>query len=137
MKDQNYVAKIEKAIKDKYGEKAIHNPRSGWDKEKEEEYLRELKKINEKRSAIVSMSFSSVDDEIAKVVEPGCDAPSKRLETLESLKKQGISIGMYLLPIIPKFSDSPKLIDAAFKKARKIGCDFVIFGSMTLKPGRS
>ena len=51
MKDQNYVAKIEKAIKDKYGEKAIHNPRSGWDKEKEEEYLRELKKINEKHFA--------------------------------------------------------------------------------------
>jgi uncharacterized Zn finger protein (UPF0148 family) len=51
MKDQNYVAKIEKAIKDKYGEKAIHNPRSGWDKEKEEEYLQELKKINERHFA--------------------------------------------------------------------------------------
>ena len=50
-KDQNYVAKVEKAIKEKYGDKGIHNPRSGWDKEKEEEYLRELKKINEKHFA--------------------------------------------------------------------------------------
>ena len=50
-KDQNYVAKVEKAIKEKYGDKGIHNPRSGWDQEKEEEYLQELKKINEKHFA--------------------------------------------------------------------------------------
>jgi len=50
-KDQNYVAKIEKAIRDKYGEKGVHNPRSDWNPEKEKEYLRELKKINEKHFA--------------------------------------------------------------------------------------
>ena len=50
-KDQNHIAKIEKAIRDKYGDRGIHNPRAGWDKEKEEEYLRELKKINEKHFA--------------------------------------------------------------------------------------
>lgn len=51
MKDQNYVAKIEKAISEKYGEQAIVNPRSGWDKEKEEKYLQELKKVNDKHYA--------------------------------------------------------------------------------------
>ena len=51
-KDQNYVAKIEKAIRDKYGDKGIHNPRSDWDTEKEEQYLQELKKINEKHFAL-------------------------------------------------------------------------------------
>jgi len=51
MKDPNYVAKLEKAIIDKYGEKGVHNPRSDWNPEKEKEYLRELKKINEKHFA--------------------------------------------------------------------------------------
>jgi len=51
MKDPNYVAKLEKAIIDKYGEKGIHNPRSDWNPEKEKEYLRELKQINEKHFA--------------------------------------------------------------------------------------
>jgi len=50
-KDQNYVAKVEQAIIDKYGEKGVHNPRSDWTTEKEEEYLQELKKINEKHFA--------------------------------------------------------------------------------------
>ncbi len=43
--DLNEIAKIEKAIKEKYGEEAIQNPKSSWTKEKEEEYLRELKQF--------------------------------------------------------------------------------------------
>lgn len=42
-KDPHYVAKMEKAISDKYGEDAIQNPKSGWDSEKEKEYLHQLK----------------------------------------------------------------------------------------------
>lgn len=41
--DLNHIAKIEKAIKDKYGEEAIQNPKGSWSKEKEEKYLQELK----------------------------------------------------------------------------------------------
>ena len=50
-KDQNYIAKLEKAIADKYGDAAVQNPKANWNKDKEEEYLQELKKINEKHFA--------------------------------------------------------------------------------------
>ena len=42
-KDLNEIAKIEKAIKEKYGEEAIQNPKANWTKEKEDYYLEELK----------------------------------------------------------------------------------------------
>ena len=42
-KDLNDIAKIERAIKEKYGEDAIKNPKSSWDQEKEEKYLKDLK----------------------------------------------------------------------------------------------
>ncbi len=50
-KDLNQIAKIEKAIKDKYGEEAIQNPKGSWDKEKEAKYLKDLKSFykNDKR----------------------------------------------------------------------------------------
>ena len=47
----NEIAKIEKAIREKYGKDAIENPKSSWTKEKEDKYLNQLKefyKINEK-----------------------------------------------------------------------------------------
>ena len=42
-KDWDYIAKLEKAIAEKYGEEAVQNPAKFWDKEKEKEYLKELK----------------------------------------------------------------------------------------------
>jgi hypothetical protein len=44
-KDYNYIAKLEKAISTKYGKEAIQNPKSGWDDEKEKDYLEQLKEI--------------------------------------------------------------------------------------------
>ena len=38
---QNYIAKLEKAIAQKYGEEATHNPRRHWDDSKEKEYIQQ------------------------------------------------------------------------------------------------
>ena len=36
---QQYIAKLEKAISQKYGEEAINNPRRFWDDNKEKDYI--------------------------------------------------------------------------------------------------
>jgi DNA repair photolyase len=95
-----------------------------------------LKQINDRRRALVSMSFSSVDDQISARFEPGVPPPSERLETLAFLKKQGLACGMFLLPVIPFITDTPEVIENSIRKASEIGLDFVIFGGMTLKTGR-
>tara|TARA_B100000900_G_C20434183_1_gene656268 strand:- start:259 stop:630 length:372 start_codon:yes stop_codon:yes gene_type:complete len=48
--DLNKIAKIEKAIKEKYGEEAIQNPKRSWSKEKEDKYLEDLKAFYERHS---------------------------------------------------------------------------------------
>ena len=40
-KDQEYIAKLEKAITQKYGEEATHNPKRFWDEDKEKEYIQQ------------------------------------------------------------------------------------------------
>ncbi len=42
-KDWNLVAKIEKKIKEKYGEDAVKSPSQDWTDEQEEEHLKKLK----------------------------------------------------------------------------------------------
>ena len=51
-KDYNYIAKVEQAIEDKYGEEAIQNPKANWSEEKEKEYLDQIKKIQQKQRKI-------------------------------------------------------------------------------------
>ena len=48
MKDPNQLLNIEKAIKEKFGEKTIQNPKSNWDIEKEKDYLLQLKEMSRK-----------------------------------------------------------------------------------------
>ena len=48
-KDLNNIAAIEKAIKQKYGDEAIQNPKKCWDQEKEKKYLKELKEFYNKK----------------------------------------------------------------------------------------
>jgi len=40
-KDPNYIPKLEKAIAQKYGEEATHNPRRFWNEEKEKQYIQQ------------------------------------------------------------------------------------------------
>ena len=95
-----------------------------------------LKKINEKNRAIVSFSFSSADDKISAIFEPGVPSPSERLETIEFFKDEGISCGMFLLPVIPFVTDKPNLLEETIRLAKDAGVDFIIFGGMTLKDGK-
>jgi len=95
-----------------------------------------IKRINQQNRAVVSFSFSSVDDAVSAVFEPHVPPPSERLKTLAKFKKEGIACGMFLLPVIPFITDSPEMIGDALRKARDVGVDFVVFGGMTLKVGR-
>lgn len=95
-----------------------------------------LKKINRQSKAIVSFSFSSVDDEISAILEPGVPSSTERLKTLAFFKNQGIACGMFLLPVIPFITDTPRMIEQAIKKANELHLDFIIFGGMTLKYGK-
>ena len=95
-----------------------------------------LKEINRNSKAIVSMSFSSVDNEISKIFEPGVSPPEERLKCLQHFKQNGIATGMFLMPVIPFITDTPQMIERAVKAAKRVGVDFIIFGGMTLKDGR-
>jgi len=95
-----------------------------------------LKKINEQSRAVVSFSFSSVDDKTSALFEPGVPPPDERLKILSFFKNEGIACGMFLLPVIPFLTDTSELIEQTVSKAKEAGVDFVIFGGMTLKEGR-
>ena len=61
---QEYVAKLERAIAQKYGDEAINNPRRFWDEDKEKEYIaqsqeeqRKFAKLSETRDKVEQDGF--------------------------------------------------------------------------------
>ena len=51
-KDYEYIAKVEKAIEDKYGEETIQHPRANWSEDKEKQYLEQIKDLQQKQRKI-------------------------------------------------------------------------------------
>ncbi|MBT5638520.1 MAG: hypothetical protein HOJ16_08155 [Candidatus Peribacter sp.] len=47
-KDLNQVAKIEKAVREKYGEEAVAHPKNDWTDEKEKTYIEQMKEFYKK-----------------------------------------------------------------------------------------
>lgn len=95
-----------------------------------------IKKINRDRGAVVSFSYSSVDDDISRIFEPGVPPPSERLALQARIRKEGIACGMFLMPVIPFITDLPESLNAALEAAKRAGIDFVMFSGLTLKRGR-
>lgn len=95
-----------------------------------------ITKINEESRAVVSFSMSSADDDVSAIFEPGVPSPSQRFEAISSFKRQGIACGLFLLPVIPYITDTTTMIDNVVSRAKTAGIDFIVFGGMTLKPGR-
>ena len=52
MTDWDKIAAVERAVKEKYGDNAIHNPKANWNEEKEADYIKQVKeqaKINSQK----------------------------------------------------------------------------------------
>jgi DNA repair photolyase len=95
-----------------------------------------LERIAAASRAIVSTSLCCADDELSQVFEPGCAPPSRRLEMLANARARGLATGVYLMPVIPLVSDGEEMLDATLAAIARAKVDFVMFGGMTLKPGR-
>ena len=82
--DPEYIAKLERAISEKYGKRAILNPRSLWDEKKEKKYLKDSSEFYKR----VRQSLSFDEKE-----ELGGVLVSKKLINKESRKTCSVCKG--------------------------------------------
>jgi DNA repair photolyase len=96
------------------------------------EVLREINRVY----AAVSFTVTTADDELARKIEPGAPAPSKRLEAIRTLSKNGILTGVTMMPILPFLEDNEENIIQIVTQAKEAGASYIIpaFG-MSLRAG--
>jgi DNA repair photolyase len=67
--------------------------------------LATLIRIN-KTLAQVSFTITTVDDDLAKKIEPGAPSPSRRLKAMKILAENGIRTGVTMMPVLPFILDT-------------------------------
>ena len=91
--------------------------------------LRDLDLLRGLRCA-VTLTITTLDDDLARRLEPGAPPPSRRLDAVEKLSSEGIMVGVRVDPIIPYLNDEGLLY--LLKEIRDAGAIHVT--SSTFKP---
>ncbi|MFT3911943.1 MAG: radical SAM protein [Ferruginibacter sp.] len=84
------------------------------------------------RKVFITFSFSTIDDDVAKIFEPGATPPSKRLQTLETTLQNGFHSGVSMMPLLPYISDTTKNLEDMFGAFKKLKVNYVFPASITL-----
>ena len=61
-----------------------------------------------KKPSMVTLTITTDNDNISKLIEPKAPSPSERLKTAETLIRNGIPTSVRIDPIIPFVNDNPK-----------------------------
>lgn len=74
-----------------------------------------FEQLAEHHAISVSLSITTLDPALARVLEPRASAPAERLRAVERLARAGIPTGVMVAPIIPGLTDSetPAILAAA------------------------
>ncbi|MFY0599785.1 MAG: radical SAM protein [Cyclobacteriaceae bacterium] len=90
-----------------------------------------------RRGAIVTFSFSTLDDKVARIFEPGATRPSKRFETLNTTIQEGFLSGVSMMPLLPFISDTSSNLDHMFSSFKGIDAHYVLPATIALYGNQS
>ncbi|TGD12392.1 Rv2578c family radical SAM protein [Brevibacterium sp. S111] len=83
----------------------------------------------------ISMSFAVHNDALQQTIEPGTPTTAARLATVRAAAELGFDVTVFLMPVMPKLTDSLDHLDAALRAIRDAGAARVVYGALHLRPG--
>lgn len=91
--------------------------------------LRDLARV---AGASVSISIATMDERVAREIEPTVAPPQKRLQAVAKLAQAGVKVHVALAPILPHITDSPENVEAVVRAAREAGAHAVWHNTLYL-----
>jgi DNA repair photolyase len=93
-----------------------------------------LREIGEHNRISVSFTVTTVDTELARILEPRAPRPDLRLECLRKLREAGIRAGVICAPVLPRITDAPKQLEAVVRAAAAAKASHIYANPLFLKP---
>lgn len=73
----------------------------------------------------IGLSLMTLDDGLARRLEPRAAAPSRRLKALQALRKQGICTYAFISPYLPRLSDIDQMMEALAGAIDEVGVEAI------------
>ena len=93
-----------------------------------------LKEISRRHYLSVHITITTLDGDLARLVEPMAPRPDLRLKAVQKLASNGIRTSVFCAPVMPLINDSDPSLDAIAKSARSAGANNFGANVLFLKP---
>ena len=100
---------------------------------RDSDLLSELAAVN---AASVTVSITTLDSSLARILEPRASSPSHRLDAIAKLRAAGVPVGVNIAPIIPGINEHeiPKIAEAAARAGAGHAAYTIIRLPLTVAP---
>jgi DNA repair photolyase len=93
--------------------------------------LQEVAKTNR---LSVHVTVTTLDTELARILEPRAPRPDLRIDAVRELSQAGLRVGVSCSPVVPGITDSTQDLEAVIRAAAEAGADYVFANPLFLKP---
>ena len=93
-----------------------------------------LQRIGERSSISVNLSITTLNQRLARRLEPRAPRPDLRLAAVTRLREAGISAGVFVMPVLPGITDRENDLEALARAARDAGAQWLAASVLFLMP---
>jgi DNA repair photolyase len=93
-----------------------------------------LREAGKRNRIAVNITITTLNTELARILEPRAPRPDLRMEAMRKLNQAGIEAGVICAPVLPGITDSPGDLEALVRATAEAGGKYIYANSLFLKP---
>src|SRR6266576_2907806 len=93
-----------------------------------------LQRIAENNQIFVNVTITTLDVDLARILEPRAPRPDLRMETVRKLNLEKVNAGVICAPVVPVITASPRDLEALVRATAEAGGKYIYANPLFLKP---
>jgi DNA repair photolyase len=93
-----------------------------------------LRAVAKHNKVFINITITTLDANLARILEPRAPRPDLRLEAMRQLIEAGVDAGVICAPVLPGITDSPRNLESLVRATAKAGGKYIFANSLFLKP---
>jgi DNA repair photolyase len=93
-----------------------------------------LREVGKKNRIAINITITTLNTDLARILEPRAPRPDLRLEAVRKLNQAGIHAGVICAPVLPGITDSPRDLEALVRATSEARGKYIYANPLFLKP---
>lgn len=93
-----------------------------------------LRRVAKTNRLFVNLTITTLDPQLARILEPRAPRPDLRLKALRALNLSGIDAGVICAPVLPGITDQPRELEQLVAETARHGGKYIFANPLFLKP---